>query len=165
MTAVAERGPLTRDRDIFALPWAYSVSIPSQSSSSMPTVALGPAKTTSKISPPLSSLGISHISSSETLLEECRNGISLSPPRQAKRRPAVVMMESEDDDQPVGSRPTIHSQKRQKSNKSQSTGTHDEEFLTGKNGKAFRHLQEQREQLPIAGGGCYPQICIIMTWL
>jgi hypothetical protein len=114
----------------------------------MPTVAV----TKTVQSPTLSSLGISHISPPETLLQECRaSGISLPPPRQAKRRTAVVMMESEDEDHPVGSKPTIHGQKRQKSAKSQPV---DEAFSTAsRNSKAFRNLQEQREQLPIARGG------------
>jgi hypothetical protein len=60
-------------------------------------------------------------------------------------------MESEDEDHPVGSMPTIHSQKRQKSAKSRPV---DEVFsAANRNGKAFRNFQEQRDQLPIARGG------------
>jgi hypothetical protein len=111
----------------------------------MPTVAVSLVQT-----PPLSSLGASHISPSKILLQECRDpGISLSP-RQVKRRPAVATMESEDEDHSVGSKPTIHSQKRQKSTKSRPI---DEAFSTAGRDKAFRNLQEQREQLPIARGG------------
>jgi hypothetical protein len=63
------------------------------------------------------------------------------------------MMESEDDDHPVGSKHTIHGQKRQKFAKNQPIGTPDEAFSTAsRNRKAFRHLQEQRQQLPIARG-------------
>ncbi|KAF8501122.1 P-loop containing nucleoside triphosphate hydrolase protein [Russula emetica] len=116
----------------------------------MPTVVSPP----SKIPPPLSSLGISHISSPETLLQECQDPrISPSSPRQAKRRPAIVMMESEDEDLPLGSKHTTHGQKRQKYAKSQSIGTREEAFPTAsKDNKAFRYLQEQRERLPIARG-------------
>ncbi len=118
----------------------------------MPTVA---ASSSSKIPPPLSSSGISHISSPEPLLRECRDpGISPSSPRQAKRRPATVMMESEDEDHPPGSKHTVHGQKRQKYAKSQSIGTREEAFPTDiRDSKTFRCLQEQREQLPIARGG------------
>jgi HrpA-like RNA helicase len=120
---------------------------------SMPTVAVSPP---SKISPPLSSLGISisHVSSPETLRQECRDtGISLSSPRQAKRRPAIVMMESEDEDYHLGSNHTTPGQKRQKFAKSQLIGAPDEVPPTASgNSKAFRYLQEQREKLPIARG-------------
>lgn len=117
----------------------------------MPTVAATVAVTKTV---QLSSLGISHIVSPETRLQECRDpGISLSPPRQAKRRPAIVMMESEDEDRSVGPKHTTHGQKRQKSAKNQPIETQDGAFSTAsKNGKAFRHLQEQRKQLPIARG-------------
>ncbi|KAI0272910.1 P-loop containing nucleoside triphosphate hydrolase protein [Russula aff. rugulosa BPL654] len=115
----------------------------------MPTVVSPP----SKIPPALSSLGISHISSPKTL-QACQDpGISPSSPRQAKRRPAIVMVESEDDDLPLGSKHTIHGQKRQKYAKSQSVGTRAEAFPTAsRDSRAFRCLQEQREQLPIARG-------------
>jgi HrpA-like RNA helicase len=64
------------------------------------------------------------------------------------------MVESEDDDLPLGSKHTIHGQKRQKYAKSQSVGTRAEAFPTAsRDSKAFRCLQEQREQLPIARGG------------
>ena len=64
------------------------------------------------------------------------------------------MMESDDEDFPPGSKHTIHGQKRQKHAKSQSNGTREEAFPTSsRDGKAFRFLQEQREQLPIARGG------------
>jgi hypothetical protein len=129
----------------------------------MPTVAVSPQAAAKSTQSPLSSLGISNISSSQDL-QECQDESSLSPPRQAKRRPAIVMMEPEDDDHSADSRPTIHGQKRQKSDKSQPNGTQDGAFSTpSRNVKTFRQLQEQREQLPIARGGYYSQICIIMT--
>lgn len=57
-------------------------------------------------------------------------------------------MESEDEAK------HIHGQKRQKYAKSQSIGTREEAFPTAsRDTKAFRCLQEQREQLPIARGG------------
>jgi HrpA-like RNA helicase len=64
------------------------------------------------------------------------------------------MMESEDEDLPLDSKHTIHGQKRQKYAKSQSIETREEAFPTASRGsKAYRYLQEQREQLPIARGG------------
>jgi hypothetical protein len=64
------------------------------------------------------------------------------------------MMESEDEDLPLDSKHTIHAQKRQKYAKSHLIGTREEAFPTaGRGSKAFRYLQEQREQLPIARGG------------
>ena len=64
------------------------------------------------------------------------------------------MMESEDEDLPLDSKHTIHGQKRQKYAKNQSIGTREETFQTAsRDSKAFRYLQEQREQLPIARGG------------
>ena len=64
------------------------------------------------------------------------------------------MMESEDENLPLDSKHTIHGQKRQKYAKSQSLGTREEAFPTAsRDRKAFRYLQEQREQLPIAQGG------------
>jgi HrpA-like RNA helicase len=64
------------------------------------------------------------------------------------------MMESEDEDLPLDSKHTVHGQKRQKYAKSQSIGTREEVFPTAsRDSKAFRYLQEQREQLPIARGG------------
>ena len=64
------------------------------------------------------------------------------------------MMDSEDEDPPLDSKHTIHGQKRQKYAKSRSIGTREEAFPTSsRDSKAFRHLQEQREQLPIARGG------------
>jgi HrpA-like RNA helicase len=64
------------------------------------------------------------------------------------------MMESEDEDLTLDSKHTIHGQKRQKYAKSQSIGTREEAFPTAsRDSKAFRYLQEQREQLPIARGG------------
>jgi hypothetical protein len=66
----------------------------------------------------------------------------------------MVMMESEDEDLTLGSKHTIHGQKRQKHAKSQSIGNRAEPFPTAsRDSKAFRHLQEQREELPIARGG------------
>jgi HrpA-like RNA helicase len=64
------------------------------------------------------------------------------------------MMESEDEDLPLGSKHIIiHGQKRQKYAKGQSIGTREEAFPTAsRDSKAFRFLQEQREQLPIARG-------------
>jgi HrpA-like RNA helicase len=62
------------------------------------------------------------------------------------------MMESEDEDLPLGCK-HIHGQKRQRYAKSQSIGTREEAFPTSsRDSKAFRFLQEQREQLPIARG-------------
>lgn len=62
-------------------------------------------------------------------------------------------MESEEEALPLGSK-YIHGQKRQKHTKSQSIGTREEAFsTTSRDSKAFRCLQEQREQLPIARGG------------
>jgi HrpA-like RNA helicase len=62
-------------------------------------------------------------------------------------------MESEDEDLPPGSK-YIHGHKRQKHAKSQSIGTREEALPTAsRDSKAFRYLQEQREQLPIARGG------------
>jgi hypothetical protein len=131
----------------------------------MPTIAISPRVATKTAQSPLPSLGISHISSSQAL-QECRDESSLSPPRLAKRRPAIVMMESEDDVPSVGSKPTLHGQKRQKSDKSHPNGTQDGAFSTAsRNVRSFGQLQEQREQLPIARGGYHPQICIIMTSL
>lgn len=64
------------------------------------------------------------------------------------------MVESEDEDFPLGSKHTIHGHKRQKYAKRHSIGTREEAFpTTSREFKAFRHLQEQREQLPIARGG------------
>jgi HrpA-like RNA helicase len=63
------------------------------------------------------------------------------------------MMESEDEDPPLDSKHTIHGQKRQKYAKSRSIGAREEAFpTTSRDSKAFRYLQEQREQLPIARG-------------
>jgi hypothetical protein len=161
---VAERGALfARDRDIRA----YSGPLSSRSlhfKISMPTVAISPRAAIKTTQSPLSSSGISHISSSQAL-QECRDESSLSPPRLTKRRPAIVMMECEDDGPSVDSKPTIHGQKRQKYENGHSNGIQDGAFSTSsRNVKSIRQLQEQREQLPIARGGYNPQVCIIMTY-
>ena len=161
VVVVAERGALLHVIATFAL-IPGSLSIRSlHFKISMPTFAISPRAATKTTQSPLSSLGISHISSSQ-----CRDESSLSPPRLTKRRPAIVMMESEDDIPSVGSKPTVHGRKRQKFDNSHSNGTQDGAFSTASRSvKSFRQLQEQREQLPIARGGYYPQICIIMTCL
>jgi HrpA-like RNA helicase len=66
----------------------------------------------------------------------------------------MVVMESEDEELPPGSKHTTHGQKRQKYAKSQSIETRGEAFPTAsRDSKAFLLLQEQRKQLPIARGG------------
>jgi len=72
------------------------------------------------------------------------------------------MMGSEDEDLLLGPKHSIHSQKRQKYAKSQSIGIREEAFPTdSKDSKAFRCLQEQREQLPIARGRTITNLYII----
>jgi len=60
------------------------------------------------------------------------------------------MMESEDEEHPVGSKRITHGHKRQKSGKSRSVGLRD--AVASGVDKFSQHLQEQRKQLPIARG-------------
>ncbi|KAI9456148.1 ATP-dependent RNA helicase Prh1 [Russula earlei] len=95
--------------------------------------------------------GISQPPLSASRFQQCRDLVlSSSPSHQTKRRPAIVMMES---DHPVDSKRTIHGHKRLKSGKHKPIGTQDEVFsICNRDGKFFQQLQEQRKQLPIAQG-------------
>ena len=122
---------------------------PCSAPDSMPNVAASPlaqSKTASS-----SSLGLPL---AETHFQECRNsGVSLSPPRQAKRQPATAMVESEDEDYLLCSKHTAIRHKRQKIGRIRTVDAHEGAVSTATLGsKIFEHLQEQRARLPIARG-------------
>ena len=69
------------------------------------------------------------------------------------------MMDSGDNGHSVSPKAAIHDRKRQKYGKARVSGTqdfHETSWTAHKDCTAFRHLQEQREQLPIARGGAIP---------
>ena len=118
----------------------------------MPTVTVSPRAQYRTVSwPPL---GVSHPPLSETQFQKCQKPeISPSPPLQAKRRPAIAMMNSEDEEHTVDPRRVICSHKRQKTVKIRPIEIHDRVSIAGTESKIFQHLQEQRMRLPIARGG------------
>ena len=159
MGAVSERSLVTRDREMLAATItllyqpnterAKPCTVQCSAPDSMPNVAASPLVTASS-----SSLCIPRLPLAETHFQECRNpGVSLSPPRQAKRQPATAMVESEDEDHLLCSKRTIIRHKRQKIGKIRTLDTHEEAVSTAIRGsKIFQHLQEQRARLPIARG-------------
>lgn len=118
----------------------------------MPNVAASPLAQSETASS--SSLCAPRLPLAETHLQECRNpGVSLSPPRRAKRQPATAMAESEDEDHLLCSKRTTIRHKRQKTGRIRTIDTHEEAVSTAiKGNKIFQHLQEQRVGLPIARG-------------
>jgi hypothetical protein len=126
--------------------------IPKCALDSMPTVTVSTRAQYKTV--PWPPLGVSHPPSSETRFQQCQSsGISLSPPLQTKRRPAMAMMDSEDEYHTVDSNRTICSEKRQKTGKIRPIETHDRASTARTESKIFQQLQEQRTRLPIARGG------------
>lgn len=115
----------------------------------------------SKIIPSPFSLGsASGNSYPQTHLQQCPSSrLSSSSPLGTKRPRAIAMTNSGDDYHPVNVKRTVHDRKRQKYGNAQVFGTddlHEASCAANKDGTVFRHLQEQREQLPIARGGVIP---------